>query len=543
METAEGRIISSSSSPFDIGWKGKAPRSQLQEEMRVGNIVVGSQIAVPIPTRQLFAQRLSSIQETIPQREQMRQAALKILHRQDQDWMHAHGPRDTFTKNGGPSDNYAFVEIPNCYFYQVNIAHSPVNDESFHWLRVPVMSDYRNGSITLQDLEASAADSRTHIAEDLEKTGRKSLTAAQKTGLAYARTLLTTPQDSYIKRHYILEQQMLFYLEQQLAANPDAIKDGSFTVVHMSLLNFAAKSFSTSGWMHDEGKEAQEMSYLFAQFNGKTLYFDAHEGRSYIDEKGIHVPVPRGKDLLKPVTLNTCFFNISVQNHTFEAVEKQNVYNFRAFQPLTEVVNRAKIAAHIRISEKKEKSHASFSESDKKDLYKDFLTLNACNLFNAAVMRLSTGHSTYARAFDIGAALALLQIPFSTGCQSAKDRTGVTSGGIAAALVQASLQAQKSLNELLGLDGTINKAIEKQIQNTKALYDRAIDPKGINHMIGQINDNRGFLLVNPLALARTRYAPRFSSIRQIAITLWAILTAIPQHVCKCCLKHRLKKVT
>jgi hypothetical protein len=529
--TVQTHAITTSSTGLPL--KELPIRTALHEEMKVDDHIYGQVTATPLPSRQYFFDHLSSHSEQNPSRETARQAALRVLNR-TQDWMQAQGPRAMLKATGGPSHQYAFVEIPNCYRHEVNVTASPYGNESYTWLRVPVMSDYRNGSITLPDINRCATHPEFH--ERMQKSliatyqtflRSKLLTSAQKQGLEFTKEILAHPAASYENRRYLLEQQMLYYIEHQLQNNPQAYEQHSLTVVHMSLLDPSLHLFGLSGWMHSEGKEMEEMKYLFDVCRGKQIIFDAPTTAFIDDQWNVHLPIRNNQ---KPITLDTHFMNISVQNHTNEAVRTQNESNSATMERLTQIVNSKKIDANVLISNLQQQFRRSqkLSKDEEKQLYQAYQTSIACDYFNRSSLRLVEGHSTYARAFEIGAALALLHIPFSTGCQSAKDRTGLTCGGISAHLVRSSLEAQQRINTLLHKDC---RPLEKQLQQITKLYELAISPGSLNHTIGQINGNWGFLLVNPIALARTRFTSKTAAIRQTGIAALGLLKRGYQALC------------
>jgi hypothetical protein len=118
-----------------------------------------------------------------------------------------------------------------------------------------------------------------------------------------------------LNRELVLEQQMMIYLQDQFANNPEyinkCIAEGkSIDVIHVGLLNMGKKKTDATGWRHDEQVQMEDMNAIFTKFHGKKLVFAA-SGGPFIGDDALVFSIPginAGSS-----TLGTYFFNTSVQ--------------------------------------------------------------------------------------------------------------------------------------------------------------------------------------------------------------------------------------
>jgi hypothetical protein len=197
---------------------------------------------------------------------------------------------------------------------------------------------------------------------------------------------------------------MIQLVMAQIEKNGGKISSESqtFDLVHVCLLNQEKSSFDKSGWVHDERVEIEDMSAIFKEFQGKTLVFDG--SGPAIEGNNIYLPpeLVKGENAPKTLTLNTFIFNTSVQG---------NVENTKLQKELnTEQLN--KLLKH----------HPDFFKDNEK----------------LKQQLLSGAKSGYGLAEDfLFQLLKSGKLAVSTGCLSAKDRTGF----ICASLMQRALNA------------------------------------------------------------------------------------------------------
>lgn len=131
-------------------------------------------------------------------------------------------------------------------------------------------------------------------------------------------------------RELVLEQQMMVYLQDQFASNPEYVKQclasGKIDVVHVGLLNMAKQKTDDTGWRHDERVQMEDMSAIFEKFSGKKIVFDNSGPR--IDGDTVYLSPPPGVEQSpgqEPLTLCAYFFNVSVQgDRTNSGAQLQN---------------------------------------------------------------------------------------------------------------------------------------------------------------------------------------------------------------------------
>ncbi|HRD56008.1 MAG TPA: hypothetical protein PLC42_06385 [Parachlamydiaceae bacterium] len=123
-------------------------------------------------------------------------------------------------------------------------------------------------------------------------------------------------QETIRKRQNFLATQFLQTVVENLKhASHEDLKEGTLKMIHVCLLNEKSQAIDRTGWNHDEKNEMYDMSAIFDQFDGKKLIADGKG--PFVDEKGdIHLPpgIPHveygeGKEL----TLRSLFVNQCVQ--------------------------------------------------------------------------------------------------------------------------------------------------------------------------------------------------------------------------------------
>ncbi len=222
--------------------------------------------------------------------------------------------------------------------------------------------------------------------------------------LQYAIAELQNINIAISKRDLVLRMQFLHLLQAQIQKNPGKIQDGTFELAHVAFLNRNKKEFADSGWGHFEENQMRDMQQIFHDLNLTTAIIDRNG--PFIDANcKLHVCPPAGQDHLKDgeeFTLNTHFLNVSVQG---------NVRN----DGCQAVINEDALIRLIAMVEKR-----PFTEDN-----------DAALMLLLGIQReLRAGRSNYSLAEDLGVAMAKLGIPFSIGCLSAKDRTGMVSARI-----------------------------------------------------------------------------------------------------------------
>lgn len=242
------------------------------------------------------------------------------------DWVNSNYFRDHI-KTAGSFDQAIRSYVPAA----VNMRYQSLEikgKQAVGFVRVGIMSDMRNGWYSLTDLKAMQKDPEL-IEEKLQslEKGLSSLHGNQLESALYAINQLKLMKNSrpYLDkvihdRKRVLQQQMIQLVSEQVARNPEKVKqalqsNGSFDIVHVSLLNQKSNSQDRTGWVHDERVEMQDMQEIFHEFRDKKLVFD---GRGpLIDGDAIYLPQAFGDGgETSEVKLNTFFFNSSVQGNT-----------------------------------------------------------------------------------------------------------------------------------------------------------------------------------------------------------------------------------
>lgn len=191
-------------------------------------------------------------------------------------------------------------------------------------------------------------------------------------------------------RRQVLQHQMLqlvLHNMKQALKNPEKIADGSLWMAHVALLNRTTNAPHSTGWFHSEEHEMKDMAEIYQEFDRKKMILDGKG--PYVDNEGnIHLPIP-SQGVSSTLTLNTIFFNISVQGHTTndgvqEKINKEGMKRLKDYYKGT------------------------LPESLKKNVFEE----------------LAQGNSSYKIAEEFLFELMQTNILCAAGCLSAKDRTG-----------------------------------------------------------------------------------------------------------------------
>ncbi len=421
-----------------------------------------TETAIPISTRDAAEQRLLKAQKILNSRLpgyeknmllNICSKALRSVQKRKQDWVHSSGIRDTF--EGGDPENLAFVEQANCYQHSVN-----VNGQNYELLRLgtPV---HINGFTDLETLQ-TAFETKISIQEfeQLEKIVARGyfekkntpLNESQKRGLELAIIDLKDPRKALIERRFLLEQQMLFLINQQVQSHPP--QGDSFILWHQALLNPSKKEFGKEGWMHDEKRELQDLAFIFKKFDGKTIRFGTKQTIPYLSERGtIHLPAPDGVREGGKVTLKTRLINISVQNHEKDSIPFQQDINRDCNQQFEELfITRSKELFGIGVDSLDALENALIralhQEKDQERWVELQKVKNCIPIFTRCKYEFGNPSSQEGSCFEFATNAALipllLKVPFSTGSLNAKDRSGYLCGRLMISLTIKDLLAKRA---------------------------------------------------------------------------------------------------
>ncbi len=331
------------------------------------------------------------------------------------------------------------------------------------FFRLGVITDPRNGFTHLKELQKF----RKNGPEDSEYTKKlksleehlKSLEKKPQANTAKIISLQHAIHDlqhldkAIRERQKNLSLQMLHLVTSQITKNFPKIgkQDEHFTIAHLGLLNPFSENLDSTGWKKHEGYETLDMEAIFEEFNGKTLIFDG--AGPFIDEHGnIHLDKKMTAEDGSPrtLTLNTILANISVQGHM------QN-------DGIQQKINQKAIALI-----------ESYLVDAIKNNYPS--TQEAESLFKSVKQRLSAGISNYLLAEDLSKVALLIGLPFSVGCLSAKDRTGLVGGRTILYFINKSIDTQ-----------TKDPKLQKKLKEKFAV--KIVSAKGLAAQV--IHDNTG----------------------------------------------------
>lgn len=272
-------------------------------------------------------------------------------------------------------------------------------------LRTGVMSDMRNGYVSLEDLVKMESDDnlRQLKLEELFEEKKKARTNPAKAVLKYAIDQLKSQEalhQSVQERRFFLQTQMLMViLEHVKTMEKNGVLDAAsgltkLPIMHLSLLNRTTNAVDATGWKKNEEVFMSDMAQIYKEFDGKELIFDG-KGPLVDFDGNIHLPAEFG-DQHANVTLNTFFANLSVQNHTVndgkqEEINQEFLRKFRDF-------------------------------GDAADFFDAYLSLRIQVLLN--------GQSNFLIAEQLASLALKSGMYLSVGCLSGKDRTGFVCGRI-----------------------------------------------------------------------------------------------------------------
>lgn len=186
-------------------------------------------------------------------------------------------------------------------------------------------------------------------------------------------------------REDILKQQFLQVVQEQLKHGK--IENSMLKLLHVGLLNHHSQKIDKTGWYHNEEGEMRDMAAIFDQFDGKKIIF-GKEGPYFDKEGNIHLPTPSGHPEGE-ITLRALYINQSVQGYT-KNDGTQAALNKRAWVKM--------------------------------------LKLRGCEPIAEILRKAESSYSTAADVIDLARQAGFC---VSTGCESAKDRTGYVSAEVA----------------------------------------------------------------------------------------------------------------
>jgi len=339
----------------------------------------------------------------------------KTYRKNNKDWVDSNYFRDLISSCSKFTKAVKeYISVPvNMRYQELEVA----GERSVGLYRVGVMSDMRNGWVSLKDLkefdklegkERAQAISKKIVeieayiySHNLKAKKDNKLESANsaKTELESIKTEPALLAGIIADRRRNLQKQMIQLVVGQVEKNPTMLTGGKFTMVHVSLLNQKKQVLDKTGWYHNEKAEIEDMQEIFEEFKGKKLIFDGTG--PYIGADGIHLPqeIAEGAaGTVKTLELDTYFFNISVQGNT-----KNNDFQ---------------LENNIKQLDKLMKNHPDLFP---KNLEKDF-DLDE----RLRSEHVSSGYPL-AEAFLVRL-LHTKKLAVSTGCLSAKDRTGMVCG-------------------------------------------------------------------------------------------------------------------
>lgn len=324
-------------------------------------------------------------------------------------------------------------------------------------------------------------------------------------------------------RRRVLQSKMLQLVATQVKNHPHLTTEQVFKMVHVGLVNGASANpkkdkFDVTGWMHNEAVEMEDMAAMFAEFHGRQITFGRTDGPTFIDEHGnIHLPAPSTDLVDQTRRLETLYVNITPQNDTsnVDKVYRPNkLMRAMGYTQFTDpniqrkLNDRAmlKLIAGLPEGPKQTAAIARFAKSS--GLNEHVISHQVQQLAKAGkgiqideqffdqiekLMNFTTGG--YQRAEDVVVAFVRSkEFACSTGCASAKDRTGVVAARFVMRFLEIfnpTLQPQNGIlrnpfaPKILNPDSKNRLAIAIVYENTgeKALK---VDPRlpGLRSLVG-----------------------------------------------------------
>lgn len=229
-----------------------------------------------------------------------------------------------------------------------------------------------------------------------------------------------------------LEQQVLQDLFLHFQTNPVT---GSETLYgRTALVNTKKARDVKNGFVTDESTQAFDMKAIYDKFQGKEVVFDVdNDGGPFIGLKGeIHMPKNCCSDRVNKTTLNTVFFNFSVQ------LDKENSGAQKAI------------------------NDAAFAKLEK------FVEANEIQTVKEMYFSEETGDKAIEKApFNVASQIAILISKHgyaSMNCYGGKDRTGYALAKVTEHYLETVEENENTLNEwrrkLVGVKGTAALVVE-----------------------------------------------------------------------------------
>ncbi len=386
------------------------------------------------------------------------------------DWLNSDYFRDQIHAADSFSDGIEnYISAPINMRYDALIGPNGEKINGFY--RLGVISDMSNGFTNQRELNQlkdpnTNKPKKQQILQNIEariaryERNRKKLTPKQQESLLFAREQLNTMSTAGVsqvahERERHLQKQMIQLVVAQAKQNPDLLQEalttGHFHLIHVGLLNQTSVSFDKTGWMHDESNEIADMAEIFKMFNGKRLLFDG-KGPS-IEGDIIHMPndqnFPKGlKD--KSLKLNANFLNISVHGAGIN-------------DGLQLGINQESIAAIL-------KNYENKLTADEIAILEKFNAEEPLGYLEAEAI--------------ISILVKMKHAAVSTGCLSAKDRTGATSHFVIHNCIANHAKIAKSpfRDEVLDPNGTAQLVVNDQYKYKNKYVTLKIHPKNVLYL-------------------------------------------------------------
>lgn len=245
--------------------------------------------------------------------------------RENEDWLSSDYFRGQIRESGFAQATESYVSAPVNMRYQ-ELQVDGKKEVGFY--RVGIMSDMRNGFYSLSDLKSFKNEPKkvNDLIQNLSKKLNSKLTNDQRVSIENALNNLKIMRGSpsyidivYQERKMMIEQQMVQLIAGQVRQNPQKVLEAfeagnSFDLVHVALLNQRKSEMGSTGWVHDERVEMEDMQEIFAEFNGKKLCFNGTG--PLIDGDMVYLPYQIKASEIVTIPLATAFFNTSVQGNT-----------------------------------------------------------------------------------------------------------------------------------------------------------------------------------------------------------------------------------
>lgn len=123
--------------------------------------------------------------------------------------------------------------------------------------------------------------------------------------------------------------QMLFLQDLYAQFTTRPVANAQTLIVRVSMLDMQKKPKNESGFIMNERTQALDMKALYDHMNNAQIKFDIDDSPAaapFIDENGvIHMPKSCRQGTLNQTTLQTVYFNISVQGHTSNTGIQRNI--------------------------------------------------------------------------------------------------------------------------------------------------------------------------------------------------------------------------